>query len=142
MSETTLHDLSKLRAGDSIPALQIAPISRTTLALYAGASGDHNPIHIDIDFARSAGLDDVFAHGMLSAAYVGRLITEWAGHTRIRELAVRFVGITQVHDQPNLSGKVVERFESHGEERLRVEVQCANQKGEVKITGEAVVAVA
>ena len=48
-----------------------APSSRSrraTLALFAGASGDHNPIHIDLDVARSAGLDDVFAHGMLSMA--------------------------------------------------------------------------
>src|SRR6218665_1520500 len=70
--------LQDMQVGDSIPALQLPAISRTTLALYAGASGDHNPIHIDIDFARSAGLDDVFAHGMLSAAYVGRPVTHWA----------------------------------------------------------------
>ena len=45
------------------------------LALFAGASGDHNPIHIDIDFARKAGMPDVFAHGMLSMAWLGRLLT-------------------------------------------------------------------
>lgn len=129
-----------MQPGDPIPALQPAPISRTTLALYAGASGDHNPIHIDIDFARSAGLDDVFAHGMLSAAYVGRMLTSWAGHARLRRLQVRFTGITHVRDQPVCTGRVVERFEHGGEPRLRIELQCANQKGEVKITGEAVVA--
>src|SRR6218665_1122215 len=78
--------LQDMQVGDSIPALQLPAISRTTLALYAGASGDHNPIHIDIDFARSAGLDDVFGHGMLSAAYVGRLDTDWAGQPRPRRL--------------------------------------------------------
>jgi acyl dehydratase len=64
-----------------VSELQLArdcpPISRATLALFAGASGDHNPIHIDLDVARSAGLDDVFAHGMLSMAYLGRLLTGW-----------------------------------------------------------------
>ncbi|CAG2159327.1 MaoC family dehydratase [Cupriavidus numazuensis] len=135
-------NLDQFKAGDAIAALTLAPISRTTLALYAGASGDHNPMHIDIDFARKAGLDDVFAHGMLSCGYVGRLVTDWAGPDRLRALSVRFTGITHVHDQPHLSGKVIERFEQDGETRLRVEVACANQKGEVKISGEAVVAVA
>ena len=62
--------------GTELPALAVEPISRTTLALFAGASGDGNPIHIDLDVARSAGLDDVFAHGMLSMAYLGRLLTD------------------------------------------------------------------
>src|SRR6185295_1967900 len=97
--------------GAELPPLHIDPISRTTLALYAGASGDHNPIHIDIDFARNAGLDDVFAHGMLSAAYVGRLVSNWAGQQRMRRLHVRFTGITHVHDAPLCTGRVVERFE-------------------------------
>jgi acyl dehydratase len=46
--------------------LDAPQITRATLALYAGASGDHNPVHIDIDAAHAVGIDDVFAHGMLS----------------------------------------------------------------------------
>lgn len=56
----TLH--TELAPGTTLPPLRLPPVSRTTLALYAGASGDHNPIHIDLDVARSAGLGDVFAH--------------------------------------------------------------------------------
>lgn len=134
--------LNTLKVGDSIPALQLPPISRTTLALYAGASGDHNPIHIDLDFARQAGLDDVFAHGMLSAAYVGRLVTSWVGQDRLRSLHVRFTGITQVHDAPLCTGSIVECFEHAGEALMRVELQCVNQKGQTKIIGEAVVSAA
>ena len=134
-------NLDNVKAGDALPALQMAPISRTTLALYAGASGDHNPIHIDIDFAKSAGLQDVFAHGMLSAAYLGRLVSNWAGQKRMRSLAVRFTAITHVHDAPLCTGKVIERFEQDGEVRLRLDIQCANHSGEVKLTGQAVVAV-
>ena len=90
--------------GDRHPAASagVAPISRTTLALYAGASGDHNPIHIDLDVARSAGLDDVFAHGMLSMAYLGRLLTGWVPQERIRSFQVRFAAITPVHGQPDV----------------------------------------
>ena len=51
-------------------------ITRTTLALYAGASGDHNPMHIDIDFAKKAGFPDVFAQGMLVMAMLGQALTD------------------------------------------------------------------
>ena len=61
------------------------PISRTTLALFAGASGDHNPIHIDLDFVRKAGLDDVFAHGMLGMAYLGQLLTNNFSQEKIKK---------------------------------------------------------
>ena len=61
-------DWAALQVGDTLPPLALPPLTRHTLALYCGASGDHNPIHVDIDFARSAGLPDVIAHGMLSAA--------------------------------------------------------------------------
>src|SRR3546814_1755994 len=54
------------------------------LALYAGASGDHDPVHIDIDFARAAGLPDVFAHGMLSFGLLSRMVTQWCGVERLR----------------------------------------------------------
>ena len=68
---------SDVQVGHVLPALQLPAVDRTMLALYAGASGDHNQIHIDIDFARRARMPDVFAHGMLSAAYLGRLLTLW-----------------------------------------------------------------
>ena len=66
-----------LEVGSEIPPLTSKPISRHTLALYCGASGDHNPIHVDLDFAKAFGMPDVFAHGMLSMAYLGRMLTAW-----------------------------------------------------------------
>ena len=93
--------------GTELTPLKLPPISRTTLALFAGASGDHNPIHIDQDVARSAGLADVFAHGMLSMAYLGRLLTGWVPQERIRSYAVRFAAITPVNATPTCTGKVV-----------------------------------
>lgn len=95
------------QVGDVLPALKLPPISRTMLALFAGASGDHNPIHIDTDVARSAGFDDVFCHGMLSMAYLGRLITNWIPQTRLRSFDVRFKSITPVHGEPNCHGEVI-----------------------------------
>ena len=133
--------LAALNVGDTLPPLALAPINRTTLALFAGASNDHNPMHIDIDFARKGGMPDVFAHGMLSMAYLGRLLTQWVDQRQLREFNVRFAGITHLGHQITCTGKVVDKFEADGEQRLKVEIQTANQYGEPKIIGDAVVAV-
>ena len=90
-----------VEVGTELPPLKIGPISRTTLALFAGASGDRDPMRIDIDVARSAGLDDVFAQGMLSMAYLGRLLTNWVDPQAIRHYRVRFAAITPLHGAPN-----------------------------------------
>src|SRR5262245_31071740 len=129
-----------VKVGDELPALKIAPINRTTLALYCGASGDHNPIHVDIDFARKSRMPDVFAHGMLSAAYVARLVTDWVPQQQLRSFALRFTGITQLGHVPTVTGRVAEKFEADGEHRVKVELKCANQYGDDKIVGEAVIA--
>ncbi|MNE55776.1 bifunctional enoyl-CoA hydratase/phosphate acetyltransferase [compost metagenome] len=133
---------SDIQVGDEIPLLKLQPVNRTTLALYCGASGDHNPIHVDLDFARKSRMDDVFAHGMLSAAYFGRLLTTWVPQSQVRSLSVRFTGITQIGHIPNCTGKVVEKFIDAGEQRVRLALRCANQYGEEKLAGEAVVALA
>jgi acyl dehydratase len=131
-----------VQLGDEIGPYTTAPINRHTLALYCGASGDHNPIHVDIDFARKAGMDDVFAHGMLSMAYLGRLLTDWAPQDRLRSYGVRFAAITHLGDAVTCSGKVTEKFEQDGEQRIRVELTTTNQAGEIKLKGDAVIAFA
>lgn len=131
---------ASVQVGDSLPALQLPPITRTTLALFAGASGDHNRIHIDIDYARKAGAVDVFAHGMLSMAYLGRLLTQWVDQRQLRSFGVRFTGITHLGHQITCHGKVVEKFEENGEQRVKLEIETRNQYGDTKIVGDAVVA--
>jgi acyl dehydratase len=124
-----------VEAGTAIPGLTVAPISRAALALFAGASGDHNPIHIDLDVARSAGLDDVFAHGMLSMAYVGRLLTSWVPQRSIRSLRVRFAAITPVHAQPTCTAQVTSVAD--GQATLAITVTLAD--GTTALTGDAVI---
>jgi len=136
-----LPNWDALAIGDTLPALVLPPISRHTLALYCGASGDHNPIHVDIDFARSAGMDDVFAHGMLSAAWLGRLLTDWLPQSAIRSLDIRFAAITQVGERITCSGEVTEVFEVEGERRARIRLQTCNAQGQVKLSGDAIVAI-
>jgi acyl dehydratase len=138
----SLPSYNDIQVGDKIPALELPPISRLTLALYCGASGDHNPIHVDSDFAKSAGMPDVFAHGMLSMAWLGRALTQWVPQTAIRDYSVRFAAITQVHEKITCTGEVVEKFERDGERRVRLTLTTANADGQIKLAGDAVVALA
>ncbi len=128
--------LDSLAVDDALPALTIEPISRTTLALYAGASGDHNPIHIDIDFAKQFGLDDVIAHGMLIMAYTSRMLTNCIPQSRLRSFGVRFSAITHVHDTITCCGIVAAK---NDDGTVRIDVQARDESGEVKLAGEAVV---
>jgi acyl dehydratase len=134
-------DFNTLKVGDTLPPLTLPAVNRTTLALFAGASNDHNPVHIDIDYARKARMPDVFAHGMLSMAYLGRLLTQWTDQRKLREFGVRFTGITHLGHVITCTGTVVEKFEKDGEQRVRLEIQTANQYGEVKVAGDAVIAI-
>jgi acyl dehydratase len=127
--------------GAVLPPAQLPAISRTTLALFAGASGDLNPIHIDIDVAHSAGLDDVFAHGMLSMAYLGRYLTDLAAQDRLRSFGVRFSAITAVHGRPVCTGSVRSVAEVDGERRATLDLKVTLADGTVTLTGDAVIAI-
>jgi acyl dehydratase len=136
----TTITFDSVQVGDELPALQFPPVNRTTLALFAGASGDHNPIHIDTDVARRAGMPDVFAQGMLGMAWLGRLLTGWAPQSRLRRFDARFQGITHLGNAMRCTGRVVEKLEQDGEHCVRIELQSVNQFGQPKIVGEALVA--
>ena len=135
---TPVYD--SIQIGDELPPLQLPPVTRTALALFSGASGDHNPIHIDTDFARRSGMPDVFAQGMLGMAWLGRVVTGWVPQSQLRRFDVRFQGITHLGNAMLCSGRVVEKLEQNGERCLRIELQSANQFGQSKIVGEALVA--
>jgi acyl dehydratase len=133
-------DYDAIHPGDTLPPLELPPVDRKMLALFAGASGDHNAVHIDIDYARRAGMPDVFAHGMLSMAWLGRLLTQWVDQRKVRQFGVRFVGITHLGHRIVCTGRVAEKFEAEGERRVRLEIQTANQYGEARVIGDAVIA--
>lgn len=127
--------MTELTVGTELPPLICDPVSRTTLALFAGASGDHNPIHVDLDVARSAGLDDVFAHGMLSMAYLARAVTGWVPQRRVRSLTTRFVAITPVHARPTCAGRVV----AIDDDAATLALTVTLDDGTVTLTGTATV---
>lgn len=71
---------------------RIFKIDRELLKRYANASGDQNPIHQDEAFAKSVGLPDVIAHGMLTMGLVGQFVSDWAGGSaHVKEYSARFI---------------------------------------------------
>ncbi|RDE51260.1 MAG: dehydratase [Candidatus Accumulibacter meliphilus] len=138
----TIPNFDAINVGDEIPSLTTEPVSRLTLALYATGSGDHHPLHLDQDYVRSKGMKDVFAHGMLGMAYLGRLLTQWVPQEAIRTFGVRFTAITWIGESMVCTGKVVEKLEQNGEKCVRLELTCANEQGEAKHKADAVVALA
>ncbi|QLQ25524.1 MAG: dehydratase [Dechloromonas sp.] len=129
-----------VKVGDVLPEMVLPAIDRALLCRFAGASGDLNPIHVDIDFARRAGMPDVFAHGMLGMAWLGRLLTGWRPQSCLRSFTVRFMALTHLGNQPVLRGQVVDLLDEDGVSLARVAVEMLNQYGQLKIQGEALVA--
>ena len=131
-----------VEVGDALPELVRGPIDRATLALFAGASHDHVPLHIDSDFAKAAGMDDVFAHGMLSMAYLAQMLTHWAPQERLRRWNVRFTAITPLHATVTCRGEITQIFEEAGERLARVRIRSWTDRNVQTLDGEAVVALA
>lgn len=124
------------RVGDVLPSLELPPLTRSTAALYAAGSGDYIPLHIDSDFAKSAGYPDVFMHGMLGVAYITRMITTWVPQECLRAIAVRFSAITYPGESLTAAATVT-RIASDG--RADLDVVLRNANGETKIAGRATV---
>jgi acyl dehydratase len=85
-------------------------------------------------------MPDVFAQGMLGMAWLGRLLTGWAPQSQLRQFDARFKGITHLGNAMRCSGRVAEKLERNGERCVRIELRSANQFGQTKIAGEAIVA--
>jgi acyl dehydratase len=126
--------------GERIVHKEFPPITRHQLALYCGASGDHNPIHVDLDFAKQAGFPDVFSHGMLVMAYLGQALTDAVAPSRLRSFSTRFVAITQLGAKLTCEGHVAELIEHHGERCAKLALTTKDQNGDVKLSGEAIIA--
>ena len=131
----------EVKEGQAIPPFVVEKLTRTDLVKYAGASGDFNPIHHDEDFAKAAGNPTVFGHGMLTAGFVARCITDFVGVENLRRYKVRFATRVWPGDTITCSGKVTRRYEEGGEHRIDGEVAATNQKGETAVAGSFTAAV-
>ena len=129
-----------MNVGDLLPVFTAPAVTRSGLALFASASGDDNPIHLDPAVAVAHGHDDVIAHGMLSMAYLGRLVCSWVPQSRVRSLRAKFVGVTGVGAVPVCSGRVRAVEDVDGERRAKIAL-TVEVDGRTTVRGEAVVAV-
>ena len=116
---------AEVEVGTELPE-QTFPVTRADLVRYAGASGDFNPIHWNARVATAVGLPDVIAHGMLTMALAGRVLTGWVSDpSRILEYGVRFTRPVVVPNDDNgavveLSGKVREVHEDKGTAKIDI----------------------
>jgi acyl dehydratase len=120
-----------VEVGTELPA-QTYPVARLNLVMYAGASGDFNPIHWNERFAKSVGLPDVIAHGMFTMAEAGRFVTDWVGDPgAVIDYGVRFSSPVVVPDEAGttleVSGKVEEKLDDN-QVVVALTARCAEQK--------------
>jgi len=131
-----------LKTGNSLPELK-KKVTQADISLYARASGDHNPIHIDPEFAKKTPLGGTIAHGMLILAYVSEMFVDSFGIDWLEsgKLDTRFKAPARPEDTITVSGLVTAVEDAGGAKLVRISVDCHNQNNEAVITGEASVRV-
>ncbi len=134
MASPGYHDLQE---GAEIASRQYQ-VTRRDLVRYAGASGDFNVIHWNERIAKSVGLPDVIAHGMLTMALAGRFLTEWAGDPgAVTEFGVRFSSPVVVPDDDKgalveIAGVVTGKLDGN-----QVAVHVTARSGDAKVLTRA-----
>ena len=131
MADTLFYD--DVKEGDTAPE-RSHELTRTDLVMYAGASGDFNPMHHDEVKAQAAGLPSVFGHGMFSAGLLASALTDYVGAGALRQYKVRFV--KQTWPGEVLTSRIIV---ANKRDPNVVELECelANGEGEVKVSGTA-----
>ncbi len=133
-----LGQLTELSDGMNLPELRKL-ITQENINLYAEASRDFNPIHIDEDFAKKTLLGGTIAHGMLILAYISEMMTVAFGQNWLTggKLNVRFKTPARPGDTITVSGRISKIESNEGQTLIRCDVLCENQSGDPVITGEA-----
>jgi acyl dehydratase len=125
-----------INVGDEMPKLVKGPVLKLQHVMYAGASGDFNPLHTDDDFAKAVGMKDgVISHGMLIMGFVGQAITSWVPKKYVKKFGVRFAGMTKPGNTITVTGKVNDKRRDAGENIISCEVVAQDENGDVKVTG-------
>ncbi len=142
MTEMSLGQLSMLKEGMDLPEIKRS-ITQENINLYAKASQDFNPIHINEDFAKKTPLGGTIAHGMLILAYASQMMTAVFEESWLRrgKLNVRFKAPARPGDIITVSGKICRVEKNEDQTLITCDVLCSNQNGEPVIIGEAKVGV-
>ena len=125
--------------GGELTTLVKQPTSRQ-LVMWAGASGDYNPIHYDKDFAQSRGLPGVVVHGQLASCFLGQMVTDWIGEQgRLKKLTLTYRGMNFPGETLVCKGTVTKKYIEDGQHFVVCSLWTENPKGEKTVTGTAVV---
>ena len=123
--------------GDSIPEFVTKPLEEIQFVMYAGASGDFNPLHTVHSFGEKAGFGGVIGHGMLSMALAGRALTNWLGHKALKKFGVNFRSVTLPRDVITVKGTVTKKYTEGGNNLIDIDLLAQNQRGESVVVGNA-----
>ena len=105
-------DFDTVQVGDELPE-RSNTVDRAQLVMYAGASGDFNPIHWNEEFATMVGLPGIISHGMLTMALVAKAVGDWAGGPQaVKNLSVQFRKEVRPEETVVAKGRVVEKDEA------------------------------
>jgi acyl dehydratase len=140
MAEQTLY-FEDISEGDEAPVVS-HELTRTDLVQYAGASGDFNPMHHDEVKAQAAGLPSVFGHGMFSAGFLAKALTDYVGVGNLKTYKVRFAKQTWPGETFTSKITVTGKRKENGSNLVDLDATLLNQDGEVKVSGEATAALA
>ena len=125
---------TNLKEGDTYTECLVEDLSRTQIVMYAGASGDYNPVHTDEKFTKEiAGYPSVFAHGMLTMGMTGRMLTNYVGDGRLTKYGVRFTSQVWPGDTLNSTATVVDVTDGI----VNLSVETTNQDGALVLSGYA-----
>jgi len=124
--------------GYEIPETNIGPFNQNDLVKYAKASGDFNPIHLDKEYAKTMGLDDVIAHGMLIMANLGSNIANSNSVSFLKHFSVQFCSITRLEEKLVCRGEVSKIEKNNQKKIITLKLKVLNLTGEVKILGKTI----
>jgi acyl dehydratase len=129
---------SQLKVGDVHEETVVEDLRRTQIVMYAGASGDYNPIHTDEVFAtKVSGYPTVFAHGMLTMGMTGKMLTNYVGDGRLTRFGMQFRSQVWPGDTLTARARVTALREEAGQHFVDLELTTVNQDGVEVATGEA-----
>jgi acyl dehydratase len=130
--------LVELSVGDRYEATVVQELSRTQIVMYAGASGDYNPLHTDEVYATQvAGYPSVLAHGQLTMGLTAKVITDWIDDGELSGFGVRFRRQVWPGDTLTSTAMVSAIEHQHGSCTVELDVSTVNQHGEQVMSGYA-----
>ena len=129
---------SALKVGDTHTEQVVDNLSRTQIVMYAGVSGDYNPLHTDDVYTKEvAGYPSVFAHGMLTMGLTGKALTNYVGDGRLTKFGVRFTNQVWPGDTLDTTITVAALRQEGGQHLADLTLSTKNQDGKEVVAGSA-----